>query len=94
MQAVAAIEQYAAEDALILFHDLVSPGVAEAFDHLRQKGWRTLVYQTMQIMGAAWRGNVRPVEHVPDPGVLWLLPTFLRHHPVSGWSGGADADAF
>jgi predicted O-methyltransferase YrrM len=74
----------AASDALLLFHDLVSPDVAQALDHLQDNGWNTKVYQTTQIMGAAWRGNVQPVEHVPDPSVAWPLPAHLRRHCVAG----------
>ncbi len=58
--------KFAADDALILLHDLVCPDVAEALDYLRTHGWQTRIYQTMQIMGVAWRGKVEPVEHVPD----------------------------
>lgn len=75
-------EQYAAEDALILFHDLASPDVAEGLNYLRDRGWNTMIYQTMQIMGVAWRGNVRPVEHIPDPAVNWTLPEHLKDYPV------------
>ena len=41
-----------------------------------------MVYQTMQIMGVAWRGDIQPVEHQPDPQVNWVLPKHLAHHPV------------
>jgi predicted O-methyltransferase YrrM len=75
-------ERYAAEDALILFHDLASPDVAEGLNYLRDKGWNTMIYQTMQIMGVAWRGNVKPVEHIPDPAVNWTLPEHLKDYPV------------
>lgn len=75
-------EQYAAEDALILFHDLASPDVAEGLNYLRDRGWNTMIYQTMQIMGVAWRGNVQPVEHIPDPAVDWNLPEHLKDYPV------------
>jgi HEAT repeat protein len=37
-------------------------------------------------MGVAWRGNVTPVPHQPDPRVEWSLPAHLRGHPVSGTS--------
>ena len=46
----------------------------------------------MQMMGVAWRGNVKPVEHFPDPSILWPLPAHLRHHPVSGWQKDAYPD--
>ena len=75
-------DRYAAEDALILFHDLASPDVAEGLNYLRDRGWNTMIYQTMQIMGVAWRGNVQPVEHIPDPNVDWTLPEHLEGYPV------------
>jgi predicted O-linked N-acetylglucosamine transferase (SPINDLY family)/glycosyltransferase involved in cell wall biosynthesis/predicted O-methyltransferase YrrM len=80
-----ACEQLAAEDAIILFHDLASPDVAQGLDYFRNQGWNTLVYQTMQIMGIAWRGQVQPLAHRPDPQVNWTLPTHLHHYSVSGW---------
>lgn len=74
-----------AETAMILFHDLASPDVASGLDMLRNAGWRTMVYQTMQIMGVAWRGEVEPVAHTPDPKIFWTLPRHLSGHEVSGW---------
>ncbi|WP_445176620.1 FkbM family methyltransferase [Microcoleus sp.] len=79
-------EQLAAQDALILFHDLAAPDVAQGLDYFNQKGWQTMVYQTMQIMGVAWRGNVEPVLHLPDPKVNWVLPAHLQNYTVSGMS--------
>jgi len=79
-------EQLAEADALILFHDLASPDVAQGLDYFKQKGWQTMVYQTMQIMGVAWRGNVEPVRHHPDPNIPWSLPTHLQDYQVSGMS--------
>ncbi|MEG4866674.1 MULTISPECIES: glycosyltransferase [unclassified Microcoleus] len=81
-----ACEQLAEADAMIVFHDLASPDVAQGLDYLKQRGWNTLVYQTMQIMGVAWRGNVEPVSHQPDPKVYWKLPEHLQHYSVSGLS--------
>lgn len=81
-----ACEQLAEADAMIVFHDLNSPDVAQGLDYLKQRGWNTLVYQTMQIMGVAWRGNVEPVRHQPDPKVYWKLPEHLQHYSVSGLS--------
>ncbi len=93
-----ACEHYAASDAMILFHDLTAPDVTQGLDFLQQKGWKTMLYQTMQIMGVAWRGNVQPAPHVPDPSIAWDLPAHLRHHPVSGWRRlqpvpGSDRDS-
>jgi glycosyltransferase involved in cell wall biosynthesis/predicted O-methyltransferase YrrM len=77
--------RYATETAMVLFHDLASPYVAAGLNAMRNAGWRTMVYQTMQIMGVAWRGNVEPVTHVPDPKVFWTLPRHLSGYEVSGW---------
>lgn len=73
-----AVLQYAAKDALILFHDLASPDVSAGLALLAQEGWKTRIYQTMQIMGVAWRGEVTPVDHIPDPSQAWELPAHLR----------------
>lgn len=74
--------RFAADDALVLFHDLAAPDVAQGLDYLKRQGWRTVLYQTMQVMGAAWRGGARPVAHIPDPAVSWVLPSHLTGHPV------------
>ncbi len=79
-------ERFAEQDAMILFHDLSSPDVAEGLDYLRQQGWQTLIYQTMQIMGVAWRGQIEPIRHTPDPQVNWELPKHLQTYSVSGLS--------
>ncbi len=76
-------EQLAEDNALILFHDLSAPDVAQGLDYFKEKGWNTMVYQTMQIMGVAWRGNAEPVQHQPDPNVIWHLPEHLSHYFVS-----------
>ena len=76
-------EKFAEDDALILFHDLSSPDVAHGLHYLRQRGWNVMVYQTMQIMAVAWRGNVEPVMHEPDPQVEWHLPQYLQSYNVS-----------
>ncbi len=85
-------EQLAEADALIIFHDLNAPDVAQGLDYLKQKGWNTMVYQTMQIMGVAWQGNIEPVQHQPDPKVYWHLPEHLRDYAVSGVSHQATSD--
>ena len=81
-----ACEKLAEEDAIILFHDLTAPDVGKGLDYLKQRGWQTVVYQTMQIMGAAWRGNVEPVKHQPDPNISWQLPAHLQDYSVSSIS--------
>ncbi len=76
--------EHAAQDAAFLFHDLASPDVADALRMLEGCGFNVMLYQTMQIMGIAWRGRVTPVHHVPDPTVPWQLPHHLVGLPVSG----------
>jgi predicted O-methyltransferase YrrM len=78
LQDAEACEALAADDALVLFHDLASPDVAKGLDHFRRKGWQTRIYDTMQIMGVAWRGAARPIAHQPDPAVTWSRPEHLR----------------
>lgn len=85
LDAQAAI-RHAADTAMVLFHDLASPHVANGLKAMRDAGWRTMVYQTMQIMGVAWRGDVEPVAHIPDPNVFWTLPAHLSSYEVSGWT--------
>jgi predicted O-methyltransferase YrrM len=63
--------------AMILFHDLASPHVAAGLRALEAAGWSTRIYQTAQIMGVAWRGDVVPVAHRPDPTQNWRLPDHL-----------------
>lgn len=66
---------HAEEDALILFHDLAAPAVGAALDRMHELGWRTVVYRTVQIIGATWRGGIALVDHTPT----WR------------WSGGPGA---
>src|SRR5438094_3006304 len=75
---------YAERDCAFVFHDLAAPAVAAGFRRLQAEGFNVLIYQTAQIMGLAWRGDVAPVEHVPDPDVAWQLPHHLVGLPVSG----------
>ena len=81
-----ACEKLAEKNAIILFHDLAAPDVTKGLDYLKARGWHTVIYQTMQIMGAAWRGNVEPVKHQPDPNIYWELPAHLQGYSVSGIS--------
>jgi len=82
-------------DAAIVFHDLVAPDVAAGLAYLRDRGWQTRIYQTMQIMGIAWRGNVTPPRHTPDPAVAWTLPEHLAGfqlaEPAEEIANAADA---
>jgi glycosyltransferase involved in cell wall biosynthesis len=75
---------YAAADCAFVFHDLASPAVAAGLRLLADKGFQVVVYQTAQLMGMAWRGDVTPIAHVPDPEVAWQVPTHLAGLPISG----------
>jgi hypothetical protein len=74
-----AVAEEMAADAIIMFHDLTSPYVAAGLEALANAGWKTGIYNTMQIMGVAWRGSLRPVEHVADPNVPWPCLSHLNH---------------
>ena len=75
---------YATDDCAFVFHDLASPDVAEGMRALVPEGFEVLVYQTAQLMGLAWRGDVVPVRHVPDPDVAWQIPVHLLDLPMCG----------
>jgi len=78
-----ATARYLEPTAMVLFHDLVSPHVSAALSALKAQGWRTMIYQTAQIMGVAWRGEVSPVQHKPDPSQVWRLPAHLDGYALS-----------
>ena len=64
---VACLPLHATPDCAMVFHDLASPDVTDAV-YLKRLGWRTRIYHTAQIMAVAWRGDVHPIAHQPDPG--------------------------
>ena len=41
-------------------------------------GWNVMAYQTAQMLGVAWRGEVAPVAHKPDPTQRWSIPDHLK----------------
>ncbi len=61
-----AVIELLADDALVMFHDLISPHVAAGLAVFADAGWSVGLYNTMQIMGAAWRGKATPAPHVAD----------------------------
>ncbi|HEY1944576.1 MAG TPA: class I SAM-dependent methyltransferase [Roseiarcus sp.] len=78
-----ACEPYLEATAMVLFHDLVSPHVAAGLRALGGRGWRVMVYQTAQMMGVAWRGDIEPVRHIPDPTQTWSVPAHIEGLPIS-----------
>ena len=75
---------YLEPTAMVLFHDLVSPHVAAGLRALEAEGWNVMAYQTAQMMGVAWRGEIAPVAHKPDPTQRWQVPDHLSGIPISG----------
>ncbi|MFZ2104180.1 MAG: class I SAM-dependent methyltransferase, partial [Roseiarcus sp.] len=71
-----------AEDASVMFHDLISPHVAAGFAHFQARGWNVGLYNTMQIMGIAWRGAARPAEHIADANMPPIAAEHLRRFPI------------
>ena len=73
--------RFASDNCVILFHDLVQPNIASALSSLREKGWKCGLHYTSQMMGVAWRGNIMPLNHTPDPKVPWefLMSSSLKH---------------
>jgi hypothetical protein len=73
--------KFSEDDAMILFHDLAFPEVANGFKYFveRPHTWKTKIYHTQQIMGVAWRGKVEPPHHIPDPHFKWTLPQHLSN---------------
>ncbi len=70
------------EDALVMFHDLISPHVAAGLGHFADAGWNVGLYNTMQIMGIAWRGHARPVAHVADKDMPEIAAEHLKRFGV------------
>lgn len=72
-----AVLPYAADDCVVLFHDVAAPAVADGLRFFVAQGWNFRIYRTMQIMAAAWRGRAQPPLHVPDPTIPLSLPLHL-----------------
>ena len=74
---------YLEATAMVMFHDLVSPHVSAALHALGARGWRIRAYQTAQMMGVAWRGDISPVDHTPDLEQNWRVPDHLQEIEIS-----------
>lgn len=71
-----AVIPYMADDSIAVFHDLTSPHVEAGLRVFRNTGFNTKLFNTAQIIGIAWRGDVTPPSHQSDPNVGRL---FYRH---------------
>ncbi|MCJ2033402.1 class I SAM-dependent methyltransferase [Methylobacterium sp. J-068] len=71
---------YLAEDALVVFHDLTSPFVEKGLEVFLNAGFNVKLFNTMQILGVAWRGDVNPPEHVRDQNTPMLFQSHLAKY--------------
>ncbi len=79
---VIGLEPHLADDALVLFHDLTFPDVASAVRLLKSRGWNIRLYNTMQVMAAAWRAGTPPPLYRGDTAHPHGLPADLRDLPT------------
>ncbi|CAM5400959.1 hypothetical protein AFEL58S_02034 [Afipia felis] len=71
------VHQFLDDDAIVVFHDLTSPFVERGLDYFRKAGFSVRLFNTMQILGIAWRGNVEIPEHVADPNATPITQEHL-----------------
>ncbi len=71
-----AVLPHMADDAVVVFHDMTSPHVAAGLKVFEDAGWNVTVWNTMQILGLAWRGDVQIPDHTPDPNTP---PIIYKH---------------
>ena len=64
------------------------PMSRKACGRSRAPAGSVMAYQTAQMVGVAWRGDVAPVAHRPDPTQSWSVPEHLRGIPIAGAAGG------
>lgn len=79
-----AVLPHLAPDAVVMFHDLTSPHVEAGLAVFRAAGWRTLLYNTGQILGLAWRGAVTPPQHTADPNTGGIFIPHLAPYSTTG----------
>ena len=79
-----AVLPFMADDAVVVFHDLTSPDVHEGLSVMKNAGWHVVLWNTMQILGVAWRGNVDIPDHVPDPNTARIFHAHLQPYEIAG----------
>lgn len=72
-----AVLPHLADDAFILMVGAAHTESAPALARLAETGWNLRVYDTARALAVAWRGDVEPVAHIPDPAVVWDRPAHL-----------------
>lgn len=73
-----AVLPFMADDSCVMFHDLTSPHVAAGLQVFQEAGWNIEVFQTMQILGVASRGQVVIPPFQKDNNVPKVLPSHLK----------------
>lgn len=69
-----------ADDAIVVFHDLTSPFVERGLAFFHNAGFSVRLFNTMQILGVAWRGAVEIPEHLADPNMTPICEEHLRKY--------------
>ena len=63
---------------MVVFHDMISPDVTAGLKVMADAGWHTMIINSMQVLGVAWRGEVEIPRHVADPNVPQLFHAHLE----------------
>jgi hypothetical protein len=71
------VHRFLDDDAIVVFHDLTSPFVERGLDYFRKAGFSVRLFNTMQILGVAWRGNVEIPEHIADTNATPITQNHL-----------------
>jgi predicted O-methyltransferase YrrM len=82
-----AVVPYCTPDAIIACHDASLDNIYRAIGDLTEQGWKVKYLQTAVGLGVAWRGNVTPPAHEPDPAVNWPR---VELYPVAASSSNGD----
>lgn len=59
------------ENAVVFFHDFCGRPIRDGVRFLINQGFKFRVYNTPQMLGVCYRGNITLPVHVPDPAVDW-----------------------
>ena len=68
------------KDCIVVLHDLTSPYVERGLAVFHDAGFSVRLFNTMQILGVAWRGNVRVPDHVSDPNTRPIYSPHLQKY--------------
>lgn len=76
-----AVLPHCAEDATVVFHDLLAPDVEKGLAVFARAGWRCYLVNTMQVLGVACRGEAQPIPHSADTSCPSLMAPHLHKYP-------------